>query len=239
MCEIEELFGGFKIYISKDHKFGTDAFLLADFAAQRAGGSVLDLCAGCGIVGFLLGLIAAPRRVCAVEIQKEATELMKLTVAANQLFNFEVMLADLKELNVAKVKGGVFDLVTCNPPYKAKRAGILNKSENLSISRHEIMCDINDICRVASCFLKVGGRLCLCQRSERLVDTLEAMRTNGVEPKRIRFVSSRQCRAPWLFLVDGRKDGKPFLKIEAPLFLEDEGGPTPELLRIYRKEAKI
>ncbi|MDR2817619.1 MAG: methyltransferase [Oscillospiraceae bacterium] len=235
MFETEELADGFKVYISESHRFGTDAFLLANFAALGHNEVVLDLCAGCGIVGFLLFLTKNPKLIHAVEVQKEAVDLMRRTVEENKLTNFDVRLADLRDLDSNAFHGGNINLIVCNPPYKAEFSGLLSKRGDVAIARHEVMCTIDDICKVASRLLGVGGRLCLCQRSERLVDTLVTMRANKIEPKRIRFVSFKMGRSPWLFLVEGRRSGRPFLKIDPPLFLEADSRATPELLGIYGK----
>ena len=41
-----EAIGPLRVCITKEHRFGTDAFLLADFARPRRGDKVCDLCAG-------------------------------------------------------------------------------------------------------------------------------------------------------------------------------------------------
>ncbi|MDR1260721.1 MAG: methyltransferase [Oscillospiraceae bacterium] len=232
MFEVEKLADDFELCISKNHRFGTDAFLLADFAKSKVQEAVWDICAGCGIIGFLLFLKTATKSICAVEIQQEAVNLMNCTVARNRLVGFEVKQGDIRNLNVLPEMA---DLVVCNPPYKATSSGILNKKESAAIARHEVLCNILDVCKLTSRLLKVGGRICLSQRPERLVDTLVAMRTNKLEPKRLRMVCSKPHKAPWLFLVEGRKCGKSFLKVEAPLFLENESGFTLESLKIYGK----
>ena len=97
------------------------------------------------------------------------------------------------------------------------------------------MCSIDDVCAAAAKLLQTGGRLCVCQRPERLLDVLESMRAHKIEPKRVRFVQKRGDTAPWLFLAEGHKGGRRFLKVEPPLLIQDEkGGFSPELQRIYR-----
>ena len=97
------------------------------------------------------------------------------------------------------------------------------------------MCSIEDVCKAAAKLLQFGGRLCVCQRPERLLDVLEAMRQEKIEPKRVRFVQKRGDTAPWLFLAEGRKGAKRFLKVEPPLLIQDENGEfSPELKKIYR-----
>lgn len=229
----EQLNGGLAVCVTDDHKFGTDAFLLADFAAVRRKDTVCDLGTGCGIIPFLWCRHDAPKQIYCVDIQQKAIEQTKISVEKNNLAEkvFPIC-SDLKELK-GKLPFGVFDAVTCNPPYKAENTGIISESKSDKIARHETMCSVYDVAKAAAKLLKFGGRLCVCQRPERLCDVLEAMRQNGIEPKRVRFVQQRETTAPWLFLAEGKKGSKPFLKVEKPLIIEGEGGFSRELLDIY------
>ena len=84
--------------------------------------------------------------------------------------------------------------------------------------------------------LKFGGRLCVCNRPERLCDIFEVMRKNGIEPKRLRTVHKNPDCAPWLVLVEGKKGAKSFLSIERPLYVRSaDGGVSDEMMRIYQE----
>lgn len=50
----EKLTENIKICISAEHRFGTDAFLLADFANPRQKDLVCDLGTGCGIIPLVM-----------------------------------------------------------------------------------------------------------------------------------------------------------------------------------------
>lgn len=232
----EDLGDGFKILVNKTHKFGTDAFLLASFARVRRDERCLDLGTGCGIIPMLWMRNAAPLSAAfGVDIQPEAIELFTQTIAANGLTDrLHPMVADIKDLPA--LPGGKVDLISCNPPYKAAGSGLLNKHDAKTIARHEVLCTIDDICRTASRLLRYGGRFCLCQRPQRLAETLFAMQKAGIEPKRIRFVAQRPFSAPWLFLVEGKKGAKPDMTIEPPLIIEGENGFSDEVLEIYHKK---
>lgn len=65
------------------------------------------------------------------------------------------------------------------------------------------------------------------------------MREAGLEPKRLRMVQQCPDTAPWLFLLEGRKGGKPFLTVEPPLIIEGPGGFSREVLDIYQKEENL
>lgn len=235
--QIEKL-GDISIYISNEHGFGTDAFLLADFASARRSDKVCDLGTGCGIIPLLMCRTNPPKKIAAVDIQEGAIRQLELSVEVNSLSNIIYPIhADLKALPLPlgheDLDSGKFELVTCNPPYKRAGSGIINKNSAHSIARHEIMCNIYDVCSAASKLLKFGGRLCLCQRPERLADVITAMKLGGIEPKKIRFVSKNPHTEPWLFLIEGRKGGSPFMRTMPQLYIREGDGFTEELQAIY------
>ena len=100
----------------------------------------------------------------------------------------------------------------------------------------EVFCNIVVVCRSASRLFKFGGRLCLCNRPERLADVVSAMKNNDIEPKTLRFVSKTPNDAPWLFLIEGKKGGKAFMKVIPQLYINDSDGFSEELLNIYKGE---
>lgn len=234
MAEFEKFKNGCEIAVSKDHTFGTDAFLLADFARVRHKDIVCDLCTGCGIIAVLTKIRYAPAFICGIDIQEAAVEQFKLTISRSGFLDMSAVHMDLKELS-EPAPLGICDCVTCNPPYKAEKAGIESLSEAHRIARHEILCNINDVCCAANKLLKFGGSFYLCNRPERLADVVSAMRVNNIEPKTIRFVSKTPKDPPWLFLIEGKKGGKPFLKVMQGLYMEDSGGLSKEMLEIYGK----
>lgn len=219
--------------VSAAHTFGTDSFLLADFAAPRPNETACDLGSGCGIIPLLWFRVGEPRRVSAVDVQPEAIDLLRHSAALNGLEDrLTPVHADLRELKGA-LPFGSFDLVTCNPPYKAAGSGVLSREESDRIARHETLCTLTDCCAAASRLLRFGGRFCLCQLTERLPDVFEAMRRNKLEPKRVRFVQKDKNSAPWLVLVEGRLGGKPFLKADPALLLYEDGELSGEMREIY------
>ena len=227
----EQLGERYKVCISTEHRFGTDAFLLADFAGARHKDICADLCTGSGIIALLLDKKYSPKKTYAVEIQKKAYDQLCLSIEASKAEATMIPVnADLNEWRCDEE----LDLITCNPPYKLDNTGAKNESEAVSIARHEMMCTIGDVCKAAKRNLKFGGRLCVCNRPERLCDIITAMKENGIEPKRLRTVHKNPNCAPWLVLVEGKKGAKAFLNIERPLFVRTaDGGISEEVQQIY------
>ena len=229
----KEPLGRFSILVSNEHTFGTDAVLLADFAGKKRSVNACDLGTGCGIIPLLLLKNECTEKAVVVEIQSTAVEIANQNVELNGLGSvFSVYNADLKEIK-SVLPNAEFDLVTCNPPYKALGSGSQNLSEAERIARHEVMCVFADIVKAAKYLLKFGGRLCVCHRPERLTDIFFEMRANGIEPKLLREVIQREGKEAWLVLVEGKVGAKNGLTVMPPLYVEKNGELTDEIMEIY------
>lgn len=218
---VEKLSEKVSIYVNKSHTFGTDALLLAKFSSPKRKDRCLDFCSGCGIIPLQwLAVQSFEHTLKAVDIQEAAIELMRASVEISGLNGkLEPVLHDLRD--PCALGHASYDLITCNPPYKAQGSGKMSGGLSDSIARHETMCTIDDVCSSAEYLLRFGGRLCICQLPERLVDVLSSMRRHKIEPKRIQFVQQRSETAPWLFMVEGKRGSKPFLTIEPPYIIDD------------------
>ncbi len=227
--------GPLTMYVSENHRFGTDAFLLAYYAGVKPDSVVCDLCTGCGIVPLIFCKNAKPHLIYAMDIQEEAIELLKMSVEKNGLENVvQPILGDLRELDQTQIGFETVDIVTANPPYMTSGSGFEKSARPQAIARHELMCTVGDVCRAAGKLLKYGGILKLCHRPERLADVLNSMRENKIEPKSITFVFNSVLDKPWLFLVSGKKGAKSGMIVEKPMILRnDDRSYTEEYTRLY------
>lgn len=236
---IEYIDGSLKLVVSDSHTFGTDALLLAAFSAPKRKNTVCDFGTGCGIIPFYW-LREGIERVHAVEIQPLACDQLTRSIEMNSLGErFFLYNSDLRELK-GKLEAGIFDLVTMNPPYTAEGHGIISETAADKIARHETSLELTDVFLSASRLLKFGGRMCICLRPERLTEAMMGMRAAKIEPKRLRFVSQRDGKAPWLFLLEGKKGRNPGLIVEKELHIENpDGTPSDEMKKIigsYKKD---
>ena len=222
------------VNVNDIHRFGTDAVLLASFAAPKSRDIACDMGTGCGIIPFVWCAKPTPSKITAIEIQEDACELVKKSAVMSGLESrIDIICGDLREVS-KQIPSGSFTLVTMNPPYKQIGGGIISDSDGEKLTRHETTCTLEDAVVAASRMLNFGGRFCMCHRPERLTDILFSMRSNGLEPKRVRFVVQRADRAPWLVLVEGKKGAKSGVIVMPQLVMEDENGqPTKEIDEIY------
>ncbi|WP_101698250.1 tRNA1(Val) (adenine(37)-N6)-methyltransferase [Clostridium minihomine] len=237
--QLEPLSKNQSVFVSDTHRFNTDTILLAHFAAPKKGERCADLGTGCGAIPLIWLARYSPQCICAIEIQKDACELVQHSISHCGVSDrLRVLNLDLRQIKTAQPRDPWLenlDLVSCNPPYKMQGAGIQNPQEGKRLARHEETCTIEDIAQAAAASLRYGGRFCLCQRPERLADVITSLCRNQLEPKRLRFVQARQGKAPGLFLLQARKNGQPGgLVVEPPLILHNEDGSfTREMLDIY------
>ena len=236
---LEPLGNGVEVFVSDNHRFSTDTILLAHFAGVKNGERVVELGTGCGTIPLLIIRDRAPREIYAIDIQKEAIDLLtagiryNLDKGINGADRIIPILGDIKSIS-ERLPAGESDLVICNPPYKRGGAGLTNPETAKKTARHETECTLDDICKAARWLLRFGGRFVLCQRPERLTDVLSAMRAHDMEPKRLRLVQGRADKAPKLFLCEAKRGAKPgYMDVLPTLIIEDENGFTAEMNEIY------
>lgn len=230
---LETLGKEIKIVCSPVHGFGTDAVLLADFAAPKKNDRVCDLGTGCGIIPFIWLRNGAQNEIYGIDIQERAANQFEKSKQLNSshesIDKIKVINHDLRNIKEV-LPTGYFNTVTMNPPYKPVDTGILSDKAPDKIARHEIMCTVTDAATAAAKLLNFGGKFCMCHRPERLCDVICAFREAGIEPKRIRFVQKRPNTEPWLFLIEGKKGAKPHITVMPPLYIQDENGNNSEEL---------
>lgn len=236
---MEEKFklGDIDVYVDENHRFGTDAILLGDFACPRSNMTVCDLCTGCGIIPLYFCKRKAPKKIYGVEIQKSAAELFARSVKENGLEERVVPVnADLTDLEALgeNIIPGSIDLVTVNPPYYKANSGKERLSEEQRMARHEIACNLEQVIKAADFLLKYGGTLKLCHLPERLPEIFHQMILRNIQPKKLVTVCNKREDKPWLVLVSGKKGGKSGLDVESSLIMREENGElTDRVMKMY------
>ena len=127
-----------------------------------------------------------------------------------------------------------FDVVTVNPPYMNNGGGLKNGYSPKTIARHEVLCSLEDVISAAERLLVPQGRLYMIHRPHRLTDIMVVLRKYRLEPKKIRFVHSYADREPVMMLIEAVSNGKPMIKVMAPLVIySGDGSYTDEIMKIY------
>ena len=64
----------------------------------------------------------------------------------------------------------------------------------------------------------------MVHRPERLIEIINLMQKNGIEPKKLQLVYPKKGKDANMLLIEGIKNGKSGLKILKPLVVHDDNG---------------
>ena len=213
--------------------FGMDAVLLSGFASVKPGERALDLGTGTGIIPLLLSAKTKGDHFTGLEIQTEIMKMAQRSVALNGLEKkIDIIQGDIKE--ASRIFGAAsFDVVTSNPPYMNDAHGLKNPGDVKAISRHEVLCTLEDVVREGTKALKPGGRFYMVHRPHRLAE-ITVMRQYKLEPKRMKFVHPFADKDANMVLIEAVRGGGAWLKLEPPVIVYKEPGVyTDEIYEIY------
>lgn len=229
---------GYKdLYIVQDNEmfnFSLDSVLLPNFVTiNPTAKNILDI--GCGNAPIPIILSTKTKaQIIGVEIQKEVYELAKESIKINKLENqITIINDDIKNLK-NKIPTETFDIITCNPPYfKLSENSKLNQSNYKTIARHEVSLDLDTIFSIAKKLLKNQGNIAIVHRPERLTKILNTMQKYNIEPKKIQFIYPKKNKEANILLIEGKKNGKPGLKILPPIYSHTENGEYTEEIKKF------
>ena len=186
--------------------YGVDAVLLSWFAKASEGERVLDFCTGTGVVPILMTAKTAASHFTGLEIQEEVAKMASRSVMLNHLGDkVSIICGDLKNTKTLFGKG-VFNVVTVNPPYMAGGSGLVGADYSKAVSRHEILCSLEDVIRESANVLVAGGRMYMVHRK-----------------------ASQEAN---LVLIEGIRGGNTQIRVEAPLVLFDEDGQESKQIKM-------
>ena len=216
--------------------FSLDSVLLPNFVTINANcKNILDI--GCGNAPIPLILSTKTKaNITGVEIQKAVYDLALKSIKLNGLEKQITVINDDINNLWQTLPTESFDTITCNPPYfKLNEKTKINDSEYKKIARHELMLNLEQLFRIAKKLLKNNGNIAIVNRPERLVEIIDLMKLNNIEPKRIQLVYPKIGSKSNTILIEGTKNGKTGLKIEEPIFVHNKNGNYTVQVKKYFK----
>ncbi len=201
----------------RGYRFSIDAVLLAHFVEIGGGEKIADLGTGNGVIPLILACLHPSVRVVGLELQEEMTKRAQRSVDLNRLGEkVKILQGDVRSIKEI-FSPRSFAAVVCNPPYRGPASGRINPDPEKRIARHEVQGRLLDFVRAGSYLLQQGGRMALIYPATRMVDLLQTMRGEDIEPKRLRLVHSFEEDMATLVLAEGVKGSGSELKVMPPL----------------------
>ena len=226
-----------KIYQDTEiFSFSLDSVLLPNFVTLNKNiKNVLDIGSGNAAIPLIL-TTKTNAAITGIEIQEKSYNLGKKSIEYNHLEDRITFInQDIKEYS-KNIESDTFDTITCNPPYfKVNEESRFNQSDYKTIARHEIKLNLEDLFKIAKKLLKNNGNIAIVHRPERLIDIIEEMRKNNIEPKKIQFVYPGINKESNILLIEGVKNGKPGLKILKSLYSHLENGEYTDEIKEFFK----
>jgi tRNA1Val (adenine37-N6)-methyltransferase len=183
------------------------------------------------VIPLLLSARTKAGHITGLEIQQHSADMAQRSVMLNHLEDrIEIIRGDIRETGRI-FPAASFDVVTSNPPYMTSQHGLVNPESAKAIARHEICCNLDDVCAAAAGLLRSGGRFYMVHRPFRLAEIIRALSAHRLEPKRMRLVYPFADREPNMVLLESVRGGRPRISVEKPLIIYEEAGQYTEEVR--------
>lgn len=191
-------------------------------------GDVLDVGAGCGILGLLLKRDFKSINLSLLEIQERNLEILRLNSLQNDL-PAEILHADFAEFKSKKR----FDFIVSNPPFYRERIS-LSKEPHMALSKSAASLSLRDFVRSANAHLKPGGTLIFCYEAGKLAKICELLGEFRLNLTRLGFVYPDISRPAKLALLQARKNSRSPCEITIPIYASAHGKRTAQAHAIYK-----
>ncbi len=224
----------------RGYRFSIDSLLAARFCRPAHGDHVLDLGAGCGIIGLILAHLRPDLLITSLELQGSLARLARGNISDNGFAErMRLIEADLKHIDQVLPRASC-DLVVSNPPYRRLGSARLDASNpERAHARHELSSALHDVIDAAAWAVRDRGAVVLVLPAGRTAEACALLRQTRLEPKRLRPVSSCPAdKSARLILIEAVKDGGAGLELLPALhiFNSPGGGYTPEMQAWYQDE---
>jgi|GEM_PF-121893 len=191
-------------------------------------GDVLDVGAGCGILGLLLKRDFKSINLSLLEIQGRNLEILRLNSLQNDL-PAEILHADFAEFKSKKR----FDFIVSNPPFYRERIS-LSKEPHMALSKSAASLSLRDFVRSANAHLKPGGTLIFCYEAGKLAKICELLGEFRLNLTRLGFVYPDISKPAKLALLQARKNSRSPCEIVLPIYASAHGRRTAQAHAIYK-----
>ena len=216
--------------------FSIDSLLISEFVnIQKNTKKILDLGTGNAAIPLFLSKKTSAR-IYGIEIQEISYNLALRNININNLNDQIYIIYDNMKNYLKYFNKGFFDIIISNPPFFKINENVkfLNNLEQLSIARHEVEIDLDELIKISSELVKDRGYFYLVHRADRLSEILNILQKYKFEAKKIKFCYTTKYKNAKIVLIEAIKNGKSGLTILPPLIINKENGEyTDEVLKMF------
>ena len=210
--------------------YNSDSVFLSDFINYfKPKGRVLDVGAGCGIVGLLVARQNPKIELEAVEKQDIFVEYATINARVNKI-PYKIHHKSFLELD----EDAKYDYVISNPPFYPHKSTKSNNSM-LSIARYNNNLPLSDFFKKVSRVLKPKSHFVFCYDATQfgiICAELDKVKLRVVD---VQFVHPKVDRAASLVMIHARNGSKSLMKVWEPFISFDGDEFSKKAQEIYKK----
>ncbi len=210
--------------------YNSDSIFLYDFISSfKPKGKVLDVGAGCGVVGLLVARDNPKVELEAVEKQKAFIHYATTNARVNKI-EYKMYEGDFTELDES-IK---YDYIISNPPFYPEGAS-KSEDEMLFNARYNVNLPLKDFFKKVSKVLKPHSHFVFCYDASQfglICAELDAVKLRVVD---VQFVHAKIDRGATLVMIHARNGSKSLMKVWPP-FVSFEGNEvSPIAQEVFKK----
>lgn len=212
------------------YSYNSDSVFLSDFIAMfKPKNRVLDVGAGCGVVGLLVAKKHDKISLEAVERDGDFAEYATINARVNGIC-YKIYTQDFLEFRAVEK----YDFIVSNPPFYHDGA---QKSSNNSLlsARYTQNLPLDKFFKKVSQVLKPNSHFIFCYEASQfgfICQELQRVKMRAVD---VRFVHSRDNKNASLVMIHAKNGTKSLMKILPPLVVYNGKSYTKEVEEIYKK----
>lgn len=215
---------------SEGYCYNSDSIFLYDFISSfNPRGSVLDVGAGCGVVGLLVARDNEKVELEAVEKQAVFSELATINARVNKI-EYKLHECDFLELEESKK----YDYIISNPPFYPEG---VTKSDNQMLfnARYNVNLPLRDFFKKVSRLLKPKAHFIFCYDATQFALVCAELDRVKLRVVDVQFVHPKIDRTASLVMLHVRNSSKSLMKVWPP-FISFEGNEfSQKAQEIYKK----
>jgi len=210
--------------------YNSDSLFLYDFINSfHPKGKVLDVGAGCGIVGLLVARDNEKVQLEAVEKQEVFRHFCKTNARVNKI-PYKLYECDFLELD----ERNKYDYIISNPPFYP--AGV-QKSQNemLFNARYNVNLPLEKFFKKVSRLLKPQSHFIFCYDATQfgiVCAELDKVKMRVVD---VQFVHPKSDRGASLVMIHARNGSKSMMNVWPPFISFESNEPSQKVQNIYKK----